>query len=75
MATVSPEELLRLWTHEKISPDMAIGHIIQNLVLLHSTNVLFQATVTSLRERVQATTEAGAERTPLPTARKKGRSR
>jgi hypothetical protein len=32
MATVTPNELLRLWTREKITIDMAIGHILQNLV-------------------------------------------
>lgn len=32
MATVPPNELLKLWTLEKITIDMAIGYLIQNQV-------------------------------------------
>ena len=32
MSTVTPQELLKLWTLEKVTVEMAIGHILQNLV-------------------------------------------
>lgn len=35
MGTMSPEELAQLWRQERLSVDMAIGHITQNLVHLH----------------------------------------
>jgi len=34
MGTVTPDELLRLYTLEKITIEMSIGHILQNLVIL-----------------------------------------
>lgn len=33
MGTVTPTKLLNLWAQENISVEMAIGHILQNLVL------------------------------------------
>lgn len=32
MGTMDPNELLKLWTLEQVSVEMAIGHILQNLV-------------------------------------------
>ena len=32
MGTISPKELLKLWHLEKLTVEMAIGHIVQNLV-------------------------------------------
>ncbi len=32
MSTMPPSELLKLWTLEKVTVEMAIGHILQNLV-------------------------------------------
>ncbi len=32
MSTMTPDELLKLWTLEKVTIEMAIGHILQNLV-------------------------------------------
>lgn len=34
MGTITPQELLKLWQLEKITCEMAIGHLIQNLVSL-----------------------------------------
>jgi len=75
MATVRPEELLRLWTRESMSSDMAVGHIIQNLVLQHSTIATLQATVASLRATSRAAEDIPVEATPSPAARKKPRRR
>ena len=32
MGTMTPDELARLWREEKLSLEMAVGHITQNLV-------------------------------------------
>ncbi|MBV7332455.1 hypothetical protein KFU94_30350 [Chloroflexi bacterium TSY] len=40
MSTYSPDELLSLWTRKKISVEMAIGHILQNLVKLHKPGII-----------------------------------
>ncbi len=32
MSTVTPSELLNLWKQEQLTIEMAIGHILQNLV-------------------------------------------
>ena len=34
MGTVTPTELLRLWELEQVTPEMAIGHLIQNQINL-----------------------------------------
>ncbi len=43
MSTITPEDLLKQWKLEQLSVEMAIGHLIQNLVkqqeILHSVNV------------------------------------
>lgn len=36
MSTVTPAELLKLWTVEHIPSEMAVGHILQNLVKLQT---------------------------------------
>ena len=37
MGTITPSELLKLWKLEKLSVEMAVGHILQNLVNMHTT--------------------------------------
>ncbi|NNJ10284.1 hypothetical protein EKD04_008085 [Chloroflexales bacterium ZM16-3] len=34
MSTVPPKELVRLWSQEQITVEMAVGHIMQNLAKL-----------------------------------------
>jgi hypothetical protein len=45
MGTVSPEELLDLWKLEKMPLEMAMGHVLQNLVnlnaLINTTDTAF----------------------------------
>jgi len=36
MATLPPNELLSLWKLEQMPIEMSIGHVLQNLVKLHS---------------------------------------
>ena len=35
MTTYPPQELLRLWDQEQITPERSQGHVIQHLVYLH----------------------------------------
>jgi hypothetical protein len=37
MGTISPQELLKKWQIEEITIEMAIGHLIQNVVKLYKT--------------------------------------
>lgn len=37
MNTYEPDKLLSLWRRNEIDGEMAIGHILQNLVLLYET--------------------------------------
>jgi hypothetical protein len=45
MGTIAPDELLDLWKLEKMPLEMAMGHVLQNLVNL---NALIEATDTTL---------------------------
>ncbi|NIW50353.1 MAG: hypothetical protein GWN30_37945, partial [Gammaproteobacteria bacterium] len=38
MGTMTPQELLRLWTLDKITLEMAMGHVLQNLIQLQATS-------------------------------------
>ncbi|MFQ5434860.1 MAG: hypothetical protein ACE5FD_08285 [Anaerolineae bacterium] len=57
MGTVSPKELLKLWQLEKLTPEMAVGHIIQNLVHIQkavdATNTAFFTLRADVDELVQ----------------------
>ncbi|NJM07064.1 hypothetical protein HC891_14130 [Candidatus Gracilibacteria bacterium] len=37
MAAVAPDELLRLWASEEITPEQAIGQLVQQLTRLSAT--------------------------------------
>jgi site-specific recombinase len=45
MGTMAPDELLNLWKLEKLPVEMAVGHILQNLVKIRTD---IDATDTSL---------------------------
>ena len=71
MATVPPDELLRLWSRESLTSEMAIGHLIQNLVQQQAALAAMQSTLSGLRKDVEriaapppATTENAANRRP-----------
>jgi hypothetical protein len=49
MGTMTPEELLRRWSGENLSADMAIGHVLQHLVKLHTTVESLNRTISKLR--------------------------
>ncbi len=52
MSTHAPKELLGLWTREKITVEMAIGHILQNLVNMHTAIEIADASLYKLRADV-----------------------
>ena len=37
MSTMPPDELLKLWTLEKLPLEMAMGHVLQNLVKIQAS--------------------------------------
>jgi hypothetical protein len=53
MGTVSRQELLRLWTLEEITPEMAIGHLIQNLVKQHKTHEALRMSLVKYRDNIK----------------------
>ena len=55
MATIPPDELLRLWSRETVTSEMAIGHLIQNLVQQQATIAGIQSTLSTLRSDVERT--------------------
>jgi hypothetical protein len=48
MTTQSPDELLRLWAGERLSVDMAVGHMLQNLVQQQASISALQMAVARL---------------------------
>jgi hypothetical protein len=62
MATMPPDELLRLWSRESLTSEMAIGHLIQNLVQQQTTLAAMQASLTALRKDI----ERAAAQAPVP---------
>ncbi len=48
MTTHTPQELLSLWAREKISIEMAVGHILQNLVTLTRVDEAISARIDRL---------------------------
>jgi ribosomal protein S17 len=49
---MAPEKLLNLWKREEISVEMAIGHILQNLVKLETAHDVYTITVDNLQANV-----------------------
>lgn len=56
MATVTPDELLRLWRQESITSEMAIGHLIQHLVKQQTAIAAMQSILSTLRVDVDRMT-------------------
>lgn len=49
MGTISSKELLKLWRLEKLTVEMAIGHIIQNLINIQKTVDVTNTDIFTLR--------------------------
>jgi hypothetical protein len=52
MGTMNPNELLKLWTLEQVSVEMAIGHILQNMVKTSETLGTHDTSLYKLRSNV-----------------------
>lgn len=52
MSTVTPEELLRLWKLENIPLEMAMGHVLQNLVKQQKAQDALNQMIANLRADV-----------------------
>jgi hypothetical protein len=50
--THTPEKLLSLWAREKITAEMAIGHILQNLVQIQAMTASNSRALHQLRREV-----------------------
>ncbi len=55
MATISPNELLRLWSGESLTSEIAIGHLIQNLIQQQATIAAIQSSLSTLRSDIERT--------------------
>jgi hypothetical protein len=69
MGTMLPKELLKLWELAKISVEMAIGHILQNIVKIQTAIDMINLTLRHLRADVDyLATHSGVQ---LPSKGKK----
>jgi hypothetical protein len=76
MSTVTPDELLKLWKLEKVTVEMALGHIIQNLVKLHTNDENLETSLYELRGNVDdLIAHTGIEPRSRTRPRSKKRSR
>lgn len=70
MGTLSPRDLLREWTLEKLTIEMATGHTLQNLVRLQQAIDAIQITLRHLHADVDSLIVHTGMR-PNPKAKKK----
>jgi hypothetical protein len=63
MSTGTPTELLKLWKLENMTPEMAVGHILQNLVKQQATLIDLRADVDRLiaQTRLPSNTKSKAK--------------
>ena len=54
MGTLSPQDLLKEWTLEKLTVEMATGHTVQNLVKIQQVIDAIQITLRNLRADVDS---------------------
>jgi len=54
MATHTPSELLKAWQREEITTEMAIGHLIQNILKLEAALVAVNLALYQLRAEVDS---------------------
>ena len=54
MGTLHPQDLLKEWTLEKLTVEMATGHTVQNLVKIQQVIDTIQITLRNLRSDVDS---------------------
>jgi len=69
MATVTPDELLHLWAREQLSSEMAIGHVLQNLVQQQTTILALQTAVARLKAELGSVSDHAID-SPSPSTRR-----
>lgn len=57
MSTYEPERLLSLWQSEQISNEMAIGHLVQNLILHQEVIKKLNVRVNQVNSELNALTD------------------
>ncbi|NIT62020.1 MAG: hypothetical protein GWN00_39250 [Aliifodinibius sp.] len=70
MDTMTPQELLRQWRLEKMTPEMAMGHLLQNLVKIQRAMDATNITLYNLRADVDSLI-AHTQMKPNPRGKKK----
>jgi hypothetical protein len=70
MSTITPQELLKLWQLEKITCEMAIGHLIQNLVNVKNIQDEQGVAIRSLQLNINKMTEISNKETLTQRANK-----
>jgi hypothetical protein len=70
MGTMSPQELLKQWRGEKMTAEMAMGHVLQNLVKIQRAMDAINITLYNLRADVDSLI-AHTKMKPNPRGKKK----
>ncbi len=65
MGTLPPEEVLRLWAGDAMPLEMAMGHVLQNLVRLQTTLTTQHGTIRQLQAELARLIEP-ADHPPTP---------
>lgn len=69
MGTLPPQELLNQWRREELTVEMAIGHLLQNLIKLQTMLETLNLTLQTLRADVDSLLASGGKK-PSATGRK-----
>ncbi len=54
MDTYAPDKLLSLWTLEQLDLPMAMGHVLQNLVIQHKAEMTIKAIQSQLSHKIDS---------------------
>ncbi len=68
MSTMPPDELLKLWTLDKLPLEMAMGHVLQNLVKVQASLETLKTSSHKLQGNVERL--AAHTRVKLPSKRR-----
>lgn len=71
MSTHEPDKLLQLWQRHEIDTEMAIGHILQNLVSHHQAIAGLNLSVVSLKNELENPAQSGKQPVPAKILKKR----
>lgn len=69
MSTHTPDELMSLWAHERLSPERAVGQLLQHLVVMHNTLDRQAQAIAQLRVELAAATSTTVAAKPMTSRR------